>query len=58
MQRKLKLLTNIEYSARMLLGALHRQIEVNPFDYIFKALNVKMELLEHQKDIPEKDLIE
>jgi hypothetical protein len=48
-------LTGIEYSSRILLGALHRQLEFNPIDYIYQNLNTKIELME--RGMPETELI-
>jgi poly [ADP-ribose] polymerase len=38
-------LSNIEHASKLLLGALYRQLEVNPVDYIFQALAVKVEFV-------------
>lgn len=46
MRRKLQLLTNIEQSSRILLGALYRQIETSPFNYVYSALDVQIKLME------------
>jgi hypothetical protein len=33
-------LSNIEYATKVLLGALFRQKEINPVDYVYHALNL------------------
>lgn len=35
-------LVNVEFTSRILLGALHRQLEVNPLQYIYNTLAVKI----------------
>jgi hypothetical protein len=35
---KIEALTSIEYSSRVLLGALYRQMQVNPVDYVHDCL--------------------
>lgn len=42
MRTKLDYLTNIEFSSRLLLGALYRQKQVNPVDYVYDALRTKI----------------
>jgi hypothetical protein len=42
---KLELLTSIEYSSRVLLGALFRQMQVNPVDYVLDCLQTRISLL-------------
>jgi len=38
----LELLMNVEFSSRILLGALYRQYEVNPIDYIYECMAAKI----------------
>mmetsp|Transcript_17912 Transcript_17912/g.12895 ORF Transcript_17912/g.12895 Transcript_17912/m.12895 type:complete len:137 (+) Transcript_17912:1264-1674(+) len=38
-------LTNIEFASKILLGALLNQHAKNPFDYVYEALNIKIEPL-------------
>ena len=45
---KLDNLTNIEFASKMILGALSQQTEMNPLDYIYHALNLLIEPLEHE----------
>ena len=35
-------LTNIELSSRILLGALYRQYQFNPVQYIYESMGVKI----------------
>ena len=39
----LEQISNIEKAAKILLGALHKQKEMNPVDYVHEALNIKIE---------------
>lgn len=39
---KLELLTEVEFSSRVLLGALFRQMQVNPVDYVHDALQTQI----------------
>jgi poly [ADP-ribose] polymerase len=48
-------LTHIEHASKLLLGALYRQMEVNPVDYIFEALGSKVEFV--SESFPEFDLL-
>ena len=48
-------LTNIEHSSRILLGALYRQYQFNPIQYIYESIGVKIQALE--KGDPECDLV-
>ena len=52
----LEQISNIEKASKILLGALHKQQEKNPIDYIHEALNVKLDHLA-EKD-PEYEAIE
>ena len=36
-------LTNIEFASKVLIGALYRQVEMHPIDYIYNAINAKIE---------------
>ncbi len=48
-------LTNIEYASKVLLGALFKQKEMNPIDYVYNALNIQIEFLEPES--PEFEVI-
>lgn len=48
-------LTNIEYASKVLLGALQRQLSINPVDYLHSVLNLKLEYLETKS--PEYEVI-
>ena len=48
-------LTNIEYAAKMLLGALYRQDEMNPIDYVHNAVNMLIEPMDSES--PEYEVI-
>ena len=48
-------LTNIEFASKILLGALLRQNEMNPIDYVHQALNLKIEHLDAEG--PEYEVI-
>jgi len=48
-------LVNVELTSRMLLGALHRQYEMHPMQYIYNSMNVKISPLADGD--PECDLI-
>lgn len=48
-------LSNIEHASKLLLGALYRQLEVNPVDYIFQALAAKVEFV--SESFPEYDTL-
>ena len=48
-------LTNIEFASKVLLGALLRQKEMNPIDYVYQALNLNIEAL--NKEGPEYEVI-
>ena len=39
-------LTDIEYASKILLGALSKQKEINPVDYVYHALNLQIEPLD------------
>jgi hypothetical protein len=41
-------LTNIEFASKILLGALYRQKEVNPIDYVHNALNLLIDPLDNE----------
>jgi hypothetical protein len=51
----LESLTNIEYASKVLLGALLRQKEINPIDYIYHAMNLLIDPLEVES--PEYEVI-
>jgi hypothetical protein len=55
MSEMLELLMNVEFSSRILLGALYRQYEVNPIDYIYECMAAKIMAM-NNKD-PETILI-
>lgn len=55
MQQKADLLVNIEYSSRILLGALYRQKQINPVDYIYESMNSFVQTL--QPDTAEYNVI-
>lgn len=55
LQQTMETLTNIEFSSRLLLGALYKQMSVNPVDYVYDSLQTKFRLM-HQGD-PEYDLV-
>ena len=38
-------LGDIEWASRILLGALYRQTDVHPVDYLFQAMNIKIEYI-------------
>ncbi len=42
----LKKLTNAHVAVRMLMGAKHKTPIMNPFDYVYYAINVKLELMD------------
>lgn len=42
---KLSKLGDIEIASRILLGALYKQSEMHPVDYIHKAMNINMQYL-------------
>lgn len=48
-------LTNIEYASKVLLGALLRQKDMNPIDYVYHAMNLMIDPLE--KETPEYETI-
>lgn len=48
-------LSNIEYATKVLLGALLKQKEMNPVDYVYHALNLNIENLD--KESPEYELL-
>lgn len=48
-------LSNIEFSSRLLLGALYRQYQYNPINYIYENMGVRIQAL--SKGDPECDLI-
>jgi len=52
---KLETLTNIEFSSRLLLGALYRQMTVSPMDYVFDSLQTQFTLM--KEGDPEYDLV-
>lgn len=52
---KMDSLTNIEFSSRLLLGALYRQMKVPPQDYVFDSLQTQIRKME--KGDPEFELI-
>ncbi len=41
-------LSNIEYASKILLGALFRQKEQNPADYVYDALNIMIEPMDKE----------
>ena len=43
-------LNNIEMASKMLLGALQKASEINPIDYCYNALNVKLDPLPDHSD--------
>jgi hypothetical protein len=51
----LEQLTNIEFASKILLGALLRQKEMNPIDYVYNAMNLQIEALETES--PEYEVI-
>jgi Poly(ADP-ribose) polymerase catalytic domain/Poly(ADP-ribose) polymerase, regulatory domain len=51
----LESLTNIEFASKVLLGALLRQKEMNPIDYVYHAMNIMIEALD--KESPEYEVI-
>ena len=51
----LESLTNIEYASKVLLGALYKQKEMNPIDYVAHALNLQIESLDQEG--PEFDVL-
>ncbi len=48
-------MNNIEYASKVLLGALLRQKEMNPIDYVYHAMNLMIDPLE--VDSPEYEVI-
>lgn len=48
-------LNNIEYASKVLLGALLRQKEMNPIDYVYHAMNLLIDPLEIES--PEYEVI-
>ncbi len=48
-------LTSIEFASKVLLGALYKQKEINPVDYVFDALNLDIEAMD--KDSNEFEVI-
>lgn len=48
-------LSNIEFSSRLLLGALYRQYQYNPINYIYENMGVRIQAL--SKGDPECDLV-
>ena len=48
-------LTNIEFSSRLLLGALYRQYQYNPVNYIYESMGVRIRAM--SRGDPECDLI-
>ena len=48
-------LCNIEFSSRLLLGALYRQYTFNPIQYIYESMGVRIQAL--SKGDPECDLV-
>ena len=51
----LEQLTNIEFASKILLGALLRQKEINPIDYVYNAMNLQIEALDNES--PEYEVI-
>jgi cation transport regulator ChaC len=51
----LEQLTNIEFASKILLGALLRQKEMNPIDYVYNAMNLQIESLDTES--PEYEVI-
>jgi hypothetical protein len=47
---KLALLYDIEHVTKLLLGASNRLKEINPYDYCFNALNVRLNQLNTEED--------
>jgi len=43
-------LNNIEMASKMLLGALQKADEINPVDYCYNALNVKLDPMPEHSD--------
>ena len=43
-------LVNIEAAVKILLGSLHRVKEISPLDYIYKCLEVKLDILRPDED--------
>lgn len=41
-------LVNIEYASKVLLGALLKEKEMNPIDYVYQALNLLIEPLDKE----------
>lgn len=48
-------LNNIEYASKVLLGALLKQKEMNPIDYVYHAMNMIIDPLEIES--PEYEVI-
>lgn len=55
LREKADQLVNIEFSARVLLGALYRQLQVNPVDYMYDCLQTQVQAL--NPETPEYNLI-
>ena len=53
--QKMDQLVNVEFSSRVLLGALHRQYEMHPIEYIYNSLGVKITPM--REGDPECDLV-
>lgn len=51
----LETLNNIEYASKIMLGALFRQQEMNPIDYVYHAMNLMIDPLEVES--PEYEVI-
>jgi hypothetical protein len=51
----LESLSNIEFASKVLLGALLKQKEMNPIDYVYHAMNLQIEALEIES--PEYEVI-
>jgi hypothetical protein len=48
-------LTNIEFASKVLFGALLKQKEMNPIDYVYHAMNLQIEALDIES--PEYEVI-
>lgn len=46
LRQRMDFLINIEFSSRLLLGALYQQMKVNPVDYVYDCLQTNICILE------------
>ena len=49
-KNKLQYIYDFEHTTKLLFGAQQRIKEINPYDYCFNALNIKLHLLEEESD--------